>query len=306
MSNMDELQHEPWPALTAATFEPTSHLLYMGLQVIGKLMLTKPFEPHWANLAMPLTSRGMTTGVIPYRTDTFSVDVDFIDHVVTINVSTGKRGQIKLQSMSVAELTERILHTLSQAGVDLIIDLNPQEMSNSIPFNDDIARRVYDEKVVNAWWRIMLSTYRVLLQYHAKFYGISPVVGLCWGTLDLRDARYKGLHLPVNKAASSYIGRNGMDDVQVEVGFSCNNENYPFPAFFGFAYPLPDELPNAGMKPDGVKWVAKASEFMLDYETLRQSKQPDVDLLVFFETFYQTVAKLAKWDPSLMVSGKPV
>jgi hypothetical protein len=300
------MTYEPWPALTADEFNNTSHLLFMGIQAIGKLMLNQPFEPHWANLAMPLTSRGITTGMIPFHSGSFSVEMDFIDHFIICTSSWGQSGKIKLHSMSVAELTGKISEMLTQIGVEIKIDQKPQEISNPINFDQDVSPRTYDEKVVNAWWRIMVSTYLVLLKYHSRFYGISPRIGLFWGTLDLRDARYKGLHLPTTKATSGYIARNSMDDAQIEVGWSCSNEKYPFPSFFAFSYPNVPGLEHEKIQPEGVKWVPAINEFVLDYDQLRKSKNPESDLLLFFESYYQAVSKLDQWDSKLIVSGKPL
>ena len=63
-----------WPALRYEDFAPTMHLLHMGLQMVGKLTLLKPFEPQWANVALGLTSTGLTTGPIPWQGGTFTVD----------------------------------------------------------------------------------------------------------------------------------------------------------------------------------------------------------------------------------------
>jgi hypothetical protein len=297
---------EAWPAFSAAEFAPTSHLFYMCVQVLGKLMLTQPFEPHWANLAMPITSRGISTGIIPYQQGAFSIDVDCIDHVIIFNSSLGKTSILKLSSISVAVLIQQIFQHLEYIGVNLTINLNPQEMSNPIPFDQDEAPRIYDGKVINAWWRIILSTYRVLLKFHSRYYGITPRIGLVWGTLDLRDARYKGVHLAIPDALSNYIARNAMDDAQFEVGFSASNEKYLTPSFFAFTYPKPEGLENAVVKPAASKWVAAVSEFILDYDDLRKAKNPDEELLLFFESSYQTFAGLAKWDSALVVSGKPI
>lgn len=306
MSVVTTVNYEPWPALTAVEFNKTSHLLFMCIQAIGKLMLNRPFEPHWANLAMPLTSRGITTGMIPFHLGTFSVDIDFIDHVIICASSWGQIEKIKLHSMSVAELTSKIFASLNQINVNIKINQKPQEISNPINFDQDTIPRFYDEKAVNAWWRIMISTYRVLQIYHSRFYGISPYIGLYWGTLDLRDARYKGLHLSATQATSGYITRNSMDDAQVEVGWSCSNEKYPHPSFFAFSYPKPLGIEHEKIKPEGVKWISAINEFILDYDQLRKSKNPDSDLLLFFESYYQAVAKLDQWDPKLIVSGKPI
>jgi hypothetical protein len=300
------LNYEPWPAFSAEEFKSSSHLLYMCVQLLGKLMLTQPFQPHWANLAMPLTSRGFTTGLIPYASAGFSVDVDCISHEIIFTSSWGKGAKIKLTSTSVASLTRDILQKLESIDVKLTINLMPQEMSKPISFDEDVEPRIYDEKVVNAWWRILVSTTRVLQVFHSRFYGISPQVGLCWGTLDLRDARYKGIFLPVDKSKLDFITRNAMDDEQFEVGFSANNEKYPIPSFFAFTYPKPEGYEKSVFAGSSAKWVTTVNEFILDYDDLRRSKNPDAELLLFFESTYLAFAKLAHWDPKWMVTGEPV
>jgi uncharacterized protein DUF5996 len=47
------------------------------------------------------------------------------------------------------------------------------------------------------------------------------------------------------------------------------------------------------------------SEFLLDYDDLRKSKDPDSDLLSFFESTYHAGAERAGWDPHLVGSGRP-
>src|SRR5579871_3649284 len=91
----------PWPLFSAEAFARTSHLLYMCIQMLGKCMLTQPFEPHWANLAMPLTSRGVSTGIIPYQSGAFSIELDCFDHTLILTSSNGKKSSIPLASMSV-------------------------------------------------------------------------------------------------------------------------------------------------------------------------------------------------------------
>ena len=306
MSNFAASNYDPWPSFSAEEFMPSSHLFHRCVQAIGKLMLTQPFEPHWANLAMPLTSRGVTSGIIPYNSGTFSVEIDCIDHLIVFTSSWGETSTLKLSAMSVAHLTRQIFQHLENMGINIKINQKPQEVSDPIPFDQDTALRIYDEKVINTWWRIMLSTYRVLLKFHAKFYGITPRIGLVWGTLDLRDARYKGVHLPTVNTPLDFIARNAMDDAQFEVGFSASNEKYPIPSFFAFAYPKPDGWEQAIIKPAATKWVSVINEFILDYDDLRKSKDPDGDLLMFFESNYQAFAKLAGWNPEWIVSGKPI
>ena len=45
--------------------------------------------------------------------------------------------------------------------------------------------------------------------------------------------------------------------------------------------------------------------FLLDYDDLRKSQDPDADLLSFFESTYKVGAEKAGWDPHLVGTGKP-
>ena len=47
-------------------------------------------------------------------------------------------------------------------------------------------------------------------------------------------------------------------------------------------------------------------EFLFDYDDLRNSSDPDGDLLLFFESTYKAGAERAGWDPGLVGSGTPV
>jgi hypothetical protein len=296
--------YQPWPPFSAEHFKPSSHLLYMCVQIMGKLMLTQPFTPHWANLAMPMTSRGFTTGPIPYNAGTFSVDMDCIDHTLLFTCSWEKTATLKLEAMSVAQLALQISDALQSLDVTLHINQKPQETSHTTPFDKDHDPRAYDKAIINAWWRILVSTTRVLNQFHAKFYGITPMVGLCWGTLDLRDARYKGTFLPTKNMG--YISRNAMDDEQFEVGFSANNEKYPVPSFFAFAFPKPQGYEQTKLNINSSKWVNPINEFILDYNDLCKAADPGAALLEFYEESYRSFAELANWDPKLTVAGEPV
>lgn len=306
MSTSSKIQnYQPWPELSYESFKPTAHLLHMFLQAVGKLKLLTPFEPHWANVPLWLTSNGLTTGPIPYHGGTFSVDVDLIAHRVHCITSWGDSKEFELGPSSVALLVKKLLDTLHSVGVEVKINPKPQEIPNPVPFDQDTDKRPYDAQQVNAWWRIMVSSHQVIKRYRARFLGITPPIGFMWGTFDLRDARYKNTPAPL-KSDADFIFRNAMDVAQVEVGWWSGNPAYPHPAYFSFTYPKPDGIENAKVKPASVHWEAALGLFVLDYDQVRQSKNPAQELLEFFESTYQAGAKLAGWDQSLVSDGKPV
>ena len=119
-----------------------------------------------------------------------------------------------------------------------------------IPFNLDTNIQQYDAVLAEHWWTIMMSTHRVMQRHHARFLGRTPPIGLMWGTLDLRDVRYKGTPL-VLPPTMDFIRRNSMDDAQIEIGWWSGNAAYPRPAFFSYTYPEPPGIETAKISPAG-------------------------------------------------------
>ena len=296
--------HDPWPALSYTDFAPTQYLLHMGLQMLGKLKLQEPFQPQWAELPLWLSGRGVTTGPIPYAGGAYEVTEDFISHQVWCVTSWGFSGRFELGPMSVAQFATSLFDLLRKAGLKVSIKLKPQEVPSPINFDQDTQQHPYEPTFVNTWWRILLSTQRVLQVYHGRFKGKTQPIGLMWGTLDIRDARYNGKSAsPGTKA--DYIRRNAMNEEMIEVGWWSGNTAYPKPAFYSFTYPQPRGIEDARTNPPGARWDSTMGEFLLDYDDLRRSKDPDGDLLSFFESTYGAGAERAGWDPSLVGSGRP-
>src|SRR5437868_1775535 len=102
MSLKSSTAYDPWPAFSYADFAATQHLLHMGLQIVGKLKLTEPFQPQWAEVPFWLTARGLTTGPIPYGGGAYQVNADFISHQVECVTSWGVSAHFQFGPMAVA------------------------------------------------------------------------------------------------------------------------------------------------------------------------------------------------------------
>lgn len=268
-------------------------------------MLT-PFEPHWANVALWITCRGLTTGPIINNSIAFSVDIDMFDHTVTVTTDSGIKDSFAIVSMSVAQFTEKLFAILQKFGIRPAINLMPQEIVNPIAFNKDNKEQFYNKELAHAWWRILFSTYAVLQRYHSHFEGETPPVGLMWGTFDIRDARYNGTRVPTTGLNAGYIRRNAMNEAQVEAGWWPGNDAYQKPAYYSFTYPQPSEIEQAKILPEKAYWNPTLMEFVLDYDDLRQSKNPQKDLLDFFESTYKAGSELAGWPVKYLTKGEPV
>jgi len=293
-----------WPALSYSAFEPTRYLLHMVLQAVGKLKLAEPFQAQWAEVPLWLSARGLTTGPIPYAGGVYEVRADFLSHEMQWLTSSGALGQLPLGPTSVATFVDSFLDRLRRVGIDASITLMPQEVPNPIPFNEDKEQRPYDRDLANVWWRILLSVQRVMQVFQGRFTGKTQPIGLMWGTLDIRAAFYNGK--PASAGANTdYIRRNAMNAELIEMGWWSGNASYSRPAFYSFTYPQPQGIENAKVGPTVARWDAGMGEFLLDYDDLRQSRNPDRDLLTFLESTYNAGATAGRWDSKLLGSGRP-
>jgi hypothetical protein len=296
-----------WPKFSYEEFKESGYMLHMLIQAIGKLKLLTPFEPQWSNVPLSLTSSGLTTGIIPYKTEHFSVDLNFVnDHEVICVTSLGKKITFKLVSCSVSEITAKLFAALRALDIQLAVNQKPQEVPNPINFDVDTTKRVYQPKIVHSWWEILRRSEAVIQRYHAKFIGKTPPVALMWGTLDLRDVRFNGRLVKPTGPNTGYLRRNAMDAEQIEIGWWGGNELYPRAAYYSFTYPQPEGIEDAKILPSAARWDPTLSEFILDYDDLIKSSNPEQDLLDFCYSTYQAGATRANWDPLLIGTGFPV
>ena len=293
-----------WPALSGPAFGPTRYYLHMMLQAVGKLKLAEPFQAQWAGVPLWLNARGLTTGAIPCTGGAYEVRADLISHEMQWLTSWGPSGQLPLGPGSVASFVDTFLDRLRHAGIDVSINLMPQEIPDPVAFDEDREQRPYDREMVSTWWCILLSAQRVLRVFQGRFTGKTQPIGLMWGTMDIRAVFYNGK--PASPAADTgFIRRNAMNAELMEMGWWSGDTAYPKPAFYAFTYPQPAGIERAKIRPKAARWDAAMGEFLLDYDDLRQSSTPDDDLLAFLESSYNAGATAAAWNSGLLGSGRP-
>ena len=293
---------EAWPELPYDAFAPSAHLLHMTCQLAGKLRLLTPYEPHWANVPLEVTARGLSTGPLPEGAGAFAVELDLVEHVLRVITSWGPSDGFALGPASVSEVYDRFIAALRAVGVTALVDPMPQEVADPVPCDQDHAPRPYDARLVTAWWRILLRSQAVMQRYRARFLGVTPPIGLMWGTLDLRDVRYLGPVLP-SSPEQGYIFRNAMNRAQAECGWWHGTPAYPRAAYYAFTHPKPDGIARAALPAGG--WDAGLGEFLLDYDDVRRADDPEATLLAFLESTYAAGAERCGWPADLVTSGVP-
>ena len=79
-------------------------------------------------------------------------------------------------------------------------------------------------------------------------------------------------------------------------GFWPGSGAIDYPAFYSYAYPEPAGFRAAAVKPDAAFFSETLGEFILPYDAVRVSDDPEQTLLDFLQTTYEAAANAAKWD----------
>ncbi len=232
--------NEAWPELPYEAWLPTRETLHMYIQIVGKVrLMLAPMEPQWGQVPLYVTARGLNTSPIPHPAGVFDIDVDLIDHVVSVRTARGAMERVKLEPRSVADFYAELMAALDAAGVPVTITEKPSEVPSPIPFPDDVEHASYEPEWANRFWRALVSVDAVMKEHRARFRGKTSPVQFYWGAFDLSYARFSGRPAEPRPDAD-VITRIGGDAEQSCAGFWPGDKRLTEPAFFAYTYPRPD------------------------------------------------------------------
>ena len=289
-----------WPELPTDGWQDTYDTLHMWAQIVGKTRLAlAPMENHWWQVALYVTVRGLTTSPMPHANGTVAVDFDFISHELIVQTSGGARRSFALTAMTVADFFARYLATLRELGIDPRIYPSPVEVEIAIPFAQDFTHAGYAREAAHACWQILVDTQRVMARFRSGFTGKQSPIHFFWGSFDLASTRFSGRRAPEHPGSVPHCP----DRVMIEAyshecsscGFWPGDQTHP-PAHYAYAYPEPPDYAQRAIQPAAAAFDLNAREFLLPYEALRATAQPDEMLLRFFQTAYEAAADLGRWD----------
>jgi hypothetical protein len=294
---------DEWPDLPYEWWRPTRDTLHMYTQVIGKLRLAlSPFEPHWSNVPLYVTARGLTTSPVPSGTRSFDAELDLFDHVLVLRASDGGLARVPLGG-PVADFYRKVMEALGGLGVSVRVSELPSEVPDPIPFPRDQEHHVYEGDQANRFWRVLTRVDLVLKQHRARFRGKTSPVHFFWGSFDLANTRFSGRPASAPPGVDTIL-RYSHDAEQICAGFWSGDARTPFPAFFAYAYPRPEGVELAQPRPDAARWVDEAGLFLLPYEAVRVAPAPTEAILEFLATTYDACAARLGWSADL-VSAEP-
>jgi hypothetical protein len=299
-----------WPSLAFAEWEDTAMTLHMWTQLVGKIRLTlSPWTNHSWHVTLYVTSRGLTTSPIPHGSDTFEMQFDFIDHQLLIDKSDGARRKLELKPQSVAEFYRMVMKTLNDLELPVTIHTMPNEIENPIPFDQDEQHRSYQAEYANRFWRVLVQSDRVFKEFRSRFCGKCSPVHFFWGSFDLAVTRFSGRQAPPHPGGVPHlpdaITREAYSQEVSSLGFWPGNAAAPTPIFYSYAYPEPPGFAEAKIQPQAAFYEPKLREFILPYDAVRTSQNPDEVLLDFAQSAYDAASKLGKWDREALEEKKP-
>jgi hypothetical protein len=268
----------------------------MWSQVVGKVKLVlNPPENHWWHVSLAVAARGLTTGLIPYRSRTFEVQFDFIDHALHILTSDGQTKTLPLVPRSVAEFYREFMSSLRTLGIEVSINTLPSEVRNPIPCDKDEKHASYDPEYSGRFWRILTRTTSVLKRHRSRFIGKASPIHFFWGSFDLALSFFSGRRAPERPKADR-MTREAYSHEVISCGFWPGNEAFPAPAFYAYVSPEPPGFQSAPVLPAAAIYSSQFGDFLLRYDDMRSADKPEQALFDFYQSTYEAGARLARWD----------
>jgi hypothetical protein len=295
-----------WPAINYDDWKATCDTLHAHTQLLGKLAVAlAPPEPQLQHAALRLTARGWESLPLPAPdgSGAFAVVLDLRAHEAVVEHSDGTTRCVALTpNRSVGEVTRAVLAAIRALAGEVTINPTPQEVSWSVPLDEDDEHATYDPSQVASYFAAVTQAALVLAALRAPYRGRSTPVNAWWGSFDLAVNLFSGQ--PADPPSNDFIMRNAMNTQEVAIGWWPGAANYGKAAFFAYAHPAPDGYAGATLTPPAARWDGALGEYVLDWDDVRSSSDPHSTALEFCRSAVRHSCAVCQWDPELSASAE--
>ena len=289
-----------WPSLPFEEWRETYETLHMWTQVVGKVrMALAPHVNHWWHVPLYVNARGLTTSAMHYGERVLQMDFDFLDHRLYLRESGGRDLHVALAPRTVADFYAEFASRMRELKLDVRIWTTPVEVENPIPFERDETHKSYDAEQAGRFWRALSQADRVFQDFRSGFIGKCSPVHFFWGSFDLAVTRFSGRRAPEHPGApgvADSVTREAYSHEVSSAGFWPGGRALPEPIFYSYAYPEPAGFKDFKVGPERAHYNNDFKEFVLPYEAVRTSADPDAALQRFLQDTYEAAADLGRWD----------
>lgn len=280
--------------------------LHAHTQVLGKIATaTAPPEPQLQHGALRLTARGWETAPLPSPSGTgaFLVVLDLQRHEVLVEASGGARRAVALTpNRPVGEVTGEVLSSVKEVAGPLDLDLTPQEVSWTVPLDQDEEHAVYDPAAISGYFAMATEAALVLAAFRAPFRGRATPVNAWWGSFDLAVNLFSGEDAA--PPSEDFIMRNAMDSQEFAFGWWPGDGRYAEPAFYAYAHPAPETFAGAELNAGAARWEDKLGEYVLDWKDYLSADAPRSLGVQFARSAFRHTCAVCGWDPQLAASAE--
>jgi hypothetical protein len=296
---------EAWPILPYTAWVETRQTLHLWTQIVGKIRLAlTPWLNHSWHVPFYVDTSGLRTSPISYGERSFEIAFDFIGHTLNISTSDGARQQLSLEPRTVADFYGAVFSALRELGILVSINEFPSEIPGAIPFTRDSTHAAYDPEFAQRFWRALLQADRIFKQFRTGFTGKCSPVHFFWGSFDLAVSRFSGRRAPPHPGGvpglPDEVVRDAYSRELSSAGFWPGGSGIDYAAFYSYAYPEPRGFRAMPVQPDGAVFNEALGEFLLPYDAVRNSSDPEAALLAFLNSTYEACAHSGKWDRSAL------
>ena len=292
-----------WPATSYENWTATCDTLHAHTQVLGKIAVElAPPEPQFQNSALRITARGWETALLPAPDGSggLVVALDLRTHEAVAEHTAGADRRVPLTpDRPVGEVTRALLSAVGDLVGPVAIDPKPQEVSWTVPLDEDDEHSSYDTAQVSSYFAAATQAALVLAAFRAPYRGRSTPVNAWWGSFDLAVSLFSGR--PAQPPSNDYLFRNAMDSEEVAVGWWPGDGRYGKAAFYAYAHPAPDDFPEAAIPP--ARWDAGLGEYVLDWDDVIASPDPRAVALDFAHSTFRHACAVCRWDGALAASA---
>src|SRR3954470_24432599 len=257
-----------WPALDYQAWSATCDTLHAHTQVLGKLAVAlAPPEPQLQHAALRLTARGWDTLPLPAPDGSGAIvaALDLHSHEAVAEHSDGRVRRVALTpDRPVGKVTRELLGAIGDLAGPVEINATPQEVSWSVPLDEDEEHTRYDAGQVDSYFATATQAALVLAEFRAPFRGRSTPVNAWWGSFDLAVSLFSGA--PADPPSDDFIMRNSMDAQDFAIGWWPGDPRFGDAAFYAYAHPAPDGFADATLSPAATHWNADMGLYILNWD----------------------------------------
>ncbi|MEL7065327.1 MAG: DUF5996 family protein, partial [Bacteroidota bacterium] len=204
------------------------------------------------------------------------------------------------EGKSVADFYQILFAHLESLQIHIDIHAKPNEMEEAIPFAENTQNNSYHKEAVINFWQAAVSIHNVFLRFRSRFTGKCSPVHLFWGAFDIAVTRFSGRPAPLHPGGMPNMPLEVMQEAYSQevssAGFWPGSDAFPEPIFYSYCYPSPDAFSTYKVAPEQAFWSKDLGEFMLKYEDVRKSDDPEAMLMAFLESTYEAAAETGNWD----------